>query len=246
MAWPTVTIDTTSMDAATDSPATARDQIRQMADNVNGIKDARGQASGVCELDAASKVPASRVPTVPATQGGTGQTVYVVGDLLAASSASALSRLAAGAAGQVLKSNGPAALPSWQSDSAFAAGTRLLFQQTAAPTGWTKEVGAAYNDIALRVVTGTVGGGGSSVFSATFGTGKTTGGYALAIADIPAHSHSYLYAYTGAGNGLGGSAPYITTGAGNTTGNTGGGGAHSHPMPALDLKYSDVIIAIKN
>ena len=40
--------------------------------------------------------------TVPATKGGTGQTVYTKGDLLAASSASTLSKVAVGSDGQVL------------------------------------------------------------------------------------------------------------------------------------------------
>src|SRR5712671_6740374 len=35
----------------------------------------------------------------------------------------------------------------------FASGTRLLFQQTSAPTGWTKDT--THNDKALRVVSGT-------------------------------------------------------------------------------------------
>ena len=37
----------------------------------------------------------------------------------------------------------------------FPSGTKMLFQQTAAPTGWTKDTGS--NDVALRVVSGTVG-----------------------------------------------------------------------------------------
>ena len=39
MAWPTITVDTTNLDAGTDSPANARADIKQMADNVNAIKD---------------------------------------------------------------------------------------------------------------------------------------------------------------------------------------------------------------
>lgn len=41
----------------------------------------------------------------------------------------------------------------------FPAGTRLIFQQTAAPTGWTKETGSNFSDAALRGVTGTVSDG---------------------------------------------------------------------------------------
>jgi hypothetical protein len=37
MAWPTVVVDTTHLDSATDSPGNARADIKQMADNVNSI-----------------------------------------------------------------------------------------------------------------------------------------------------------------------------------------------------------------
>ena len=52
--------------------------------------------------------------TTPATAGGTGQTSYAVGDLLYASTTTALSKLAAGTATHVLTSNGPGTAPSWQ------------------------------------------------------------------------------------------------------------------------------------
>lgn len=40
--------------------------------------------------------------------------------------------------------------------TAFTTGTRMLFQQSAAPTGWTKETGTGYNNIALRLTTGDI------------------------------------------------------------------------------------------
>ena len=45
----------------------------------------------------------------------------------------------------------------------FGSGTAILFQQTAAPTGWTKST--THNDKALRVVSGTVSSGGTAAFS---------------------------------------------------------------------------------
>ena len=42
-------------------------------------------------------------------------------------------------------------------------GTQMLFQQTAAPVGWTKQT--THNDKALRVVSGTASSGGSVAFS---------------------------------------------------------------------------------
>ena len=56
----------------------------------------------------------------------------------------------------------------------FPSGTSMLFQQTSAPTGWTKQT--THNDKALRVVTGTVGTGGSSAFSTAFATPSVTVG----------------------------------------------------------------------
>lgn len=91
---------------------------------------------------------------------------------------------------------------------AFASGTRLLFQQTSAPTGWTKDT--TQNDKALRVVSGAAGTGGTTAFSSVFtsrtpaGTignttstgsvGSTTdtgtiGGTAITTAQMPSHQH---------------------------------------------------------
>ena len=49
---------------------------------------------------------------------------------------------------------------------AFPSGTKMLFQQTAAPTGWTK-VTSGVDNKALRVVSGTVGSGGTNAFTNT-------------------------------------------------------------------------------
>ena len=49
----------------------------------------------------------------------------------------------------------------------FPSGTSMLFQQTSAPTGWTKQT--THNDKALRIVTGSVGTGGSVAFSTDLG-----------------------------------------------------------------------------
>lgn len=48
----------------------------------------------------------------------------------------------------------------------FPAGTLMLFQQTAAPTGWTKQT--THNNKALRVVSGAAGSGGSTAFTSVF------------------------------------------------------------------------------
>lgn len=82
----------------------------------------------------------------------------------------------------------------------FPAGTRMLFQQSTAPPGWTKET-AKYNNHALRVVTGTAGNGGEMDFTSVFdGNRHTTGAgehkheilvdnHTLTEAQIPPHKH---------------------------------------------------------
>ena len=83
------------------------------------------------------------------------------------------------------------------SDNLIPTGTKMLFVQTAAPTGWTKDT--THNDKALRVVSGTVGSGGSRSFSSTFssalrGTSSETStgsvdSTTLSISQIPNHMH---------------------------------------------------------
>jgi hypothetical protein len=63
------------------------------------------------------------------------------------------------------------------------AATGMIFQQTAAPTGWTK--GATHNNKALRLVSGAVSSGGSTAFTSVL-TSIT-----LATANLPAHTHSW-------------------------------------------------------
>ena len=65
---------------------------------------------------------------------------------------------------------------------AFPSGTKMIFQQTSAPTGWTK-VTSSVDNKALRVVSGTAGSGGSNAFSNTLASrgitanaGNTTAG----------------------------------------------------------------------
>ena len=57
--------------------------------------------------------------------------------------------------------------------AAFPSGTKMLFQQTSAPTGWTK-VTSGVDNKALRVVSGTVGSGGSNAFSNTLASKTIT------------------------------------------------------------------------
>lgn len=133
----------------------------------------------------------------------------------------------------------------------LASGTRMLFQQTSAPTGWTKETSATYNDVALRITTGTVGTGGADAFTTTFGTPKSTANYTLTTADIPSHTHGQENA-----SAVGGGVKHefaalaidrnAQAGTNVITGGTGGGGAHAHTLNNFNIKYADVIIASKD
>jgi len=127
-------------------------------------------------------------------------------------------------------------------DLAFPSGTKLVFHQTTAPVGWTKEVGASYNDIALRVVTGTVGSGGTDAWSTCFSAAKTTDAHTLTTAEMPAHSHGSGFPAGGAFDSVINKSSSRGTGS---TGSAGGGSSHMHNL-TIDLKYHDVIIAIKD
>lgn len=66
----------------------------------------------------------------------------------------------------------------------FPSGTRMVFAQSAAPTGWTQDT--TTNDRVLRTVSTTGDGtGGSWTIS-----GVTVGAHALTTAELPSHTHS--------------------------------------------------------
>lgn len=66
----------------------------------------------------------------------------------------------------------------------FPSGTKMIFAQAAAPTGWTKVT--THNDKALRVVSGTGGGSGGTLGLSAATVGSTT----LTSSHIPAHTHT--------------------------------------------------------
>jgi hypothetical protein len=130
----------------------------------------------------------------------------------------------------------------------FASGTRLIFAQTSAPTGWTKDI-TNYNNHALRVVTGAASTGGTVDFTAAFtsqavsGTNSTTtatnqsttatgsvststgvslssGGSvsSYTLATADIPSHSHVRSFGGGGS------TNPANGPGNNTGNLSAGG----------------------
>lgn len=141
--------------------------------------------------------------------------------------------------------------------SDFPAGTRMPFQQTSVPIGWTKDTNAAYNDAAIRCVTGTVGTGGSTAFSTVFAARTISilnlPNFSVGITD-PGHTHPYTRSNDGSTATTGGSGIFrgldtlttssSTTGITAAFGNTQRGGAQT----AMDFatKYVDMSIGVKN
>jgi len=146
----------------------------------------------------------------------------------------------------------------WVLREGFPTGTLMLFQQTAAPTGWTKQ--ATHNDKALRVVSGAAGSGGVQAFGTVFGR-TTVDGHTVTTAEMPGHSHlTRCWQGPGHFNGAGYLAAQAET-AGAYSGyimafspsfwnaypieNEGGGQAHVHTVD-LRVQYVDCIIASKD
>jgi microcystin-dependent protein len=152
-----------------------------------------------------------------------------------------------GTAGQFLKTDGSGQLAFATVGSSIPSGTKMLFAQTAAPTGFTKDT-SNNNNSAIRIVTGTAGTGGSVDFTTAFATPSVSGSIGLSgdlaagnlavsmsgnISDttlttsqIPAHTHTIQAANQGNGNHI-----VYNDGSGlttKTTSSTGGGGAHNH------------------
>lgn len=131
----------------------------------------------------------------------------------------------------------------------FASGTVMLFHQSAAPTGWTKDTASTLNNSALRVVTSTAwasGKQGATAFDSVFGSGKTAGVTTLTEGQIPSHTHDLKFNSDGESTG---SVQRYVSGGGSTQSGaalaTGGGGSHDHTL-SLDLNYINVIIASKD
>jgi len=126
-----------------------------------------------------------------------------------------------------------------------ATGTKMLFYQDTAPTGWT--IDTAVNDKLVFITKGSTAGGqtGGTAHSTgtwTFsGLSGNTDYYTLTVTDIPAHSHyhrhsgatystpndSATWAFGGAGSGPG--TAYVSYD--NTS--AGGGGAHRHALTSI-------------
>jgi hypothetical protein len=229
------------------------------------------QATDVPTLNQNTTGTASNVTgTVAVANGGTGRastTAYAVicGGTTSTSAEQSIADV--GTAGQVLTSNGAGALPTFQAagGSSFPAGTVMLFVQTSAPTGWTKDT-TNNNNKALRVVTGTASTGGSVAFTTAFASQSVAGSVSvsggsvsattLSTSQIPSHQHSlglwrpnvpdvFQGGYTTPGNR---SCPWFGTGGPSSnpylgySENAGGGGSHDHGFTAPTASFSGTAI----
>lgn len=147
----------------------------------------------------------------------------------------------------------------------FPVNTRMIFQQSAAPTGWTKETNSGYNNTALRFVTGNIANKtngkafttcmatGRATANATQGgtignqtatgtiskvtAGGTVGNRALSIAQLPAHAHDSVWQWAQSGN----SNLYASYGPATnkvSTGETGSGSNHNHSFTGSEHQHT--------
>ena len=185
--------------------------------------------------------------------------MYNAVDKLGALTIASGQNLTAGGGNITLRSNGQVQATLFTGSGAgltgvepFASGTKMVFYQASAPTGWTQDTAAALGNAAMRVVVGSGGGtGGSDTFQTTFGSSRTTeaksltvsgsvagtvGAHTLSAPEIASHAHSTP------ANGAPGNSSMNVTGkvsyAGNNPNNpgnvdtsfVGGGGSHTHPF----------------
>jgi len=155
-------------------------------------------------------------------------------------------------------------------------GSLMLFQQTSAPTGWTKQT--THDNKALRVVTGSASSGGSNTFAAAFNNNQTvsgttsstsvtitgsTAGHSITQAELPSvtlqttESVKIEEAPSNKGSSSGSGAAYnkadVPLGGSDQAHSHGvgtlAGGAHTHTFSDtfnLDVQYVDLIICSKD
>lgn len=151
-------------------------------------------------------------------------------------------------------------------------GTRIPFNQAAAPLGWTIDNSTAYADAYATVRPSAAGGsGGSSGWSTWNASSLSSANINLTTVQLPSHTHTVtdpghthvsssgnnfmLYNGTGPYSGdSGGFAAYsdsgVTTTNSATTGITVGTAGSSLPFnltfPSQNIKYTDFIIGVRS
>ena len=116
--------------------------------------------------------------------------------------------------------------------SEFASGTALLFQQTAAPTGWTKVT--TNTDAALRVTSGTVTTGGTVAFSTAFASQTPSGSVSTSISAVSGS--------VGVSLSAGGSIANTT--AGGSVSLSSGGSVSGYTLAVADIPSHNHLTAL--
>jgi hypothetical protein len=127
----------------------------------------------------------------------------------------------------------------------FPPGTLMLFQQTASPSGWTKQT--THNDKTLRVVSGAASSGGTNAFSTVNNQTVSVNNTTITQSTMASHQHSVPSG--GPTNGLqsGTGAGFVQTASAQSTGSAGSDGPHSHGITiSFAVAYVDLIIASKD
>ena len=211
--------------------------VRVIGASGTGVNIPNG-ATQVVYCDGANFIAASAAFTngsvLSVSGGGTGLSTLTANNVILGNGTSSPTFVAPGTTGNVLTSNGT----TWASTAPapdFASGTRMTFNQTNAPTGWTKDTST--DNAGFRLVSGSVSSGGSVDFSTAFASqtpiitvssvSGSAGATTLSTPQIPSHTHTTGGAFFGdCGNGPAGGSSSIRSG----TGPTGGGGSHTHPF----------------
>lgn len=152
----------------------------------------------------------------------------------------------------------------------FPSGTKQVFYQASAPTGWTQDTASALSNTVMSVVTGAGGGtgGSTSYFSSFLATTNksgaqpdapvsgsvsgTVGGHTLSTPQIAAHNHPVTVRFQPEFVSIPRSISGTDVGTGSQTltptsfiGNAGGGGSHSHPFSgSLSSATADVSVTV--
>lgn len=141
--------------------------------------------------------------------------------------------------------------------SPFPAGTKMLFRQTSAPVGWTKDT--TYTDAALRLTSGTIsqqntaGKKFSDYFAARTITQAMLPNVTLSGSTNTTGNHTHTIGNAG---GLTGRGTGSASAADSSTATTSTAGNHSHTVTVslggsgssfpFDVNFVDVIIATKD
>ena len=147
----------------------------------------------------------------------------------------------------------------------FSSGTKMVFYQASAPTGWTQDTASALSNTVMSVVTGTGGGtgGSTSYFSSFLATTNksapgqpvsgsvsgTVGGHTLSTPELASHSHPGPSVFSGGGasNVPGLRSDFFAPSTLPTTGTQGSGNPHAHPFSgSLSSATADVTIPAAN